>query len=253
MLKILPPNYNQKLEKIAVQAGEIIMQMREQDLNVQRKVDNSEVTKADIAADNFICEQLKALTPDIPIVSEEGKQVPQNGIFWCVDPLDGTKSYIRGDDDFTVNIALISEGLPVIGVIYIPVTGELYYGEVGGEAYSIKANQKTRLQVRRTPDVGATLILSYYHNPKKLESLKEQFNMNNYVVASSSLKFCRVAEGVADIYPRFGTTMEWDTAAGHAIVKAAGGRVVLLEDMATELQYGKADFINPHFVVFGAN
>jgi 3'(2'), 5'-bisphosphate nucleotidase len=251
ILKILLENYEAKLLEIAKQAGEIIMQMRNQDLAIERKSDNSQVTKADIAADLFICQQLADFAPNIHIVSEEGTQHPQNESFWCVDPLDGTKSYIRGDDDFTVNISLIMHGLPVVGVIYIPAMQQLYYGEVGGSAYSIKANIQQKLQVRAQPNDGATLILSRYHSAEKLTELKAQFNMKDYLIASSSLKFCRVAEGVADIYPRFGATMEWDTAAGHAILKAAGGKVVELDNLGSELRYGKPNFLNPNFVAYG--
>jgi 3'(2'), 5'-bisphosphate nucleotidase len=247
----IPPYWETQLQQIARMAGDVIMSLRTSDLEIARKEDNSQVTKADIAANELICVQLKQLTADIEIVSEEGQQNPQQSSFWCVDPLDGTKGYIKGGSEFTVNIALVHDGLPILGVIYIPPSNELYYGEVDKYAYSIKDDKRTNLQVRKPPASGNTLILSHYHRNQRQEEICKQFNGTEVMIASSSLKFCRIAEGIADIYPRFGSTMEWDTAAGHAILKAAGGRVQLMSDFNSELAYGKPNFLNPHFVVFG--
>jgi 3'(2'), 5'-bisphosphate nucleotidase len=250
-LYIIPQNWEAQLQQIARDAGEVIMSLRKYDLEIARKSDNSQVTKADIAANELICTQLKQLAPDIEIVSEEGQQNPQQSSFWCVDPLDGTKGYIKGGSEFTVNIALVHGGLPILGVIYIPPSDELYYGLVGSEAYSIKNGTRTNLQVRKPSADGNILILSHYHRNQKQEEICNQFNGTEVMIASSSLKFCRIAEGIADIYPRFGSTMEWDTASGHAILKAAGGRVQLMSDFNSELTYGKPNFLNPHFVAFG--
>lgn len=244
------PSWPHIVGEIAREAGALIMQVREGALQVEQKADDSPVTLADRLADAYICEQLAHLSRDIPIVSEEGAQVGGAECFWCVDPLDGTKGFIRGGDEFTVNIALIYQGLPVMGVIYIPPTDRLYVGVVGEQAIRYAHGQTTVLRVR-TPAQGQVVgLLSHHHNAEKLATIKARFGITEVTTASSSLKFCRVAEGVADVYPRFGTTMEWDTAAGHAIVKAAGGRVTLLEGEA-ELRYGKQGFINPHFVVWG--
>ncbi len=290
-------NWEDSLKQIAVQAGEIIMSFDRNDLSIERKRDNSQVTIADKAADEYICAQLRKLSGDIPIISEEGEQQAGASTFWCVDPLDGTKGYINGGNEFTVNIALVHDGLPVIGVIYIPPTDALYYGQMNyGQvaqdenmaniAYRLIAGMKTKLQVRNPPAQGNRVILSHYHDATKQAELAKQFNAYEFLTASSSLKFCRIAEGIADIYPRFGNTMEWDTAAGHAILKAAGGRVMLMSDddvgennvndcntninydnasdyislhnnmgnkYNSELKYGKQGFLNPHFVAFGGD
>ncbi len=248
----ISPDWENTLKSIAVRAGEIIMNYRDKDLAVERKADNSQVTMADKAADDYICAELRKLTPEIMIVSEEGTQHAGAETFWCVDPLDGTKGYIKGGDEFTVNIALVHNRLPVLGVIYIPVLAELYYAEVGRIAYSVKNGAQTKLCVRKPPPEGNTLILSHYHSSERRDELAAQFAAIEFLIASSSLKFCRIAEGIADIYPRFGNTMEWDTAAGHAILKAAGGRVMLLDEPEYELHYGKQTFLNPHFVAYGS-
>jgi 3'(2'), 5'-bisphosphate nucleotidase len=242
------------MSRLAVEAGALIMQFRAEGFVTHHKKDTSPVTEADRAADRWICDALRHLTPTIPIVSEEGTQHEEariSGTFWCVDPLDGTKSFIRGEDEFTVNIGLIVNHTPHIGVIYIPVSRMLYAGGGDQGAWRIGENgAKETIHARTAEQGNLTAVTSTRHGVMTLEHLRTQYGVTHSVSASSSLKFCVIAEGNADIYPRFGTTMEWDTAAGHALLCAAGGRVERMDDN-TPLVYGKEGFVNPHFVAYG--
>ena len=239
------------LEPVVREAGRIILNYRAQGFESELKSDKSPVTQADKAADELIVAALLQLTPHIPIVSEEGSQeasVSENGCFWCVDPLDGTKGFMRGESEFTVNIGLIYEHMPVLGMIYIPAINQLYGGLAGGLAYRIwEDGAKQPICVRAYPATGLHAITSSRHGSNKEQELRDEHGVTSFSSASSSLKFCRIAEGVADIYPRYGTTMEWDTAAGHAILRAAGGDVYDL-DTKQPLRYGKPDFRNGQFV-----
>jgi 3'(2'), 5'-bisphosphate nucleotidase len=243
------------LERIAREAGQLILSYRANGYDAARKEDNSPVTEADRAADRLICDALSALTPHIPIISEEGTQdkaAAASGRFWCVDPLDGTKGFIRGEDEFTVNIGLIDGFAPVLGVIYIPPTHTLYTGAVGyGATRSIGGEEAQPIRVRLAPPTGLAAVTSRHHGSEKEQLMQQQYGITSFVAASSSLKFCRIAEGAADIYPRFGNTMEWDTAAGHAILLAAGGSVTEMGS-TMPLCYGKPDFLNGHFVARGS-
>lgn len=217
------------------------------------KDDHSPVTDADIAAHRMIVDALRQWTPDIPVVSEESAEWPdvsKSRNFWLVDPLDGTKGFIRRSDDFTVNIALIEDDRPVFGVIYIPVEETLYYGSEAYGAFRQKPDDAPRhIRARSQPEEGATVIVSMSHNTPATDAFLANLEVHETLHASSSLKFCRVAEGVADVYPRYGRTMEWDTAAGQAIVTAAGGRV---ETVGGEpFCYRKSGFENDGFIVWG--
>lgn len=252
----------------AIEGGKAILQIYNDpnaDFNIERKADNSPLTIADKAAHQVIKEGLK--TTEIPVLSEEGKDIPYESrknweTFWLVDPLDGTKEFIKRNDEFTVNIALIKKGKPVMGVIYVPVTGVLYLGEKETGAWRIEnvdvpvnlgAVEKygTQLPVDKT-HIGYRVVGSRSHLNDEtrdyVEGLKDVHPNVEMVSKGSSLKICMVAEGAADEYPRFGPTMEWDTAAGHAITNAAGKKVLKINDNE-ELSYNKENLLNPHFIV----
>ncbi len=232
-------------------AGVRIMEFYKTDLNIERKDDYSPVTEADHAADEIIVPALEKLTPDIPVVSEERRQPPTGHRFWLVDPLDGTKEFINHRDEFTVNVALVEDRVPVFGVVGIPVTDLIYAGHGPGTAVCLNGEGTSkRLQVRKTPARGMTIAVSRSHASKdELADFLVDYEVADRMVAGSAIKFCYVAEGRADLYPRLGPTSEWDTAAGHAVVDAAGGSVVRLDK--TPFLYGKDRFLNPGFIAAG--
>ncbi len=241
---------------LAIEAGQRIMAFYVTgEHETQIKDDQSPVTDADIAAHRIIVDRLRAMTPDIPVVSEESREHPNvQGAkrFWLVDPLDGTKSFIKRTDEFTVNIALIEEGIPTFGVIYIPAQDRLFYGSQAFGAYKQEPGDFPRkITVRAQPEEGLDVVVSMSHLTPETQAFLQDVTVNTRVQASSSLKFCVVAEGKADLYPRFGRTMEWDTGAGHAIVLAAGGRVETVDGVP--LGYAKPDFANPGFIVYGGD
>jgi 3'(2'), 5'-bisphosphate nucleotidase len=223
---------------------------------VAQKSDASPVTLADGKAEAIILRHLAAAAPDIPFIAEEQaealglpEQIPQR--FWLVDPLDGTKEFIRRNGEFTVNIALIEHDRPVLGVIGIPVKGVVYGAAGPGTARVVdEGGRARRIQARICPDAGATVAYSRSHaDTPRLEHWLSDYSVAERIVAGSALKFCLIAAGSADLYPRFGPTMEWDTAAGQALVEAAGGSVTMLD--GTPFRYGKVGFRNPGFVVRG--
>lgn len=239
---------------LSVEAGRAIMAIYESgEHETHIKDDNSPVTDADLASHHIIVDALREMTPDIPIVSEESKNLPEvakNETFWLVDPLDGTKSFIRRTDEFTVNIALIENRVPTFGVIYIPAQSRLFYGSELFGAYKQEPDDAPRkIEVRMPPEEGVSVVVSQSHNDTKTDGFLKDHEVAERVSASSSLKFCLVAEAKADIYPRFGRTMEWDTAAGHAILRAAGGEVETTDGQP--FLYGKKDFANPGFIAWG--
>lgn len=244
----------ESITAIALQAGAIIMRYYPEEVDVIRKMDNSPVTQADIAANAYIVGALQRLTPDIPVVAEENTEAVNAAClgaenFWLVDPLDGTKGFIKKSGEFTVNIGLIRKGLPVAGVVYVPVTQELYYaGETGG-AYKRQGGITAAIHVRDIAAEGAVVVASLSHRTPETDHFIATLKVKSLIAAASSLKFCLLAEGKADIYPRFGRTMEWDTAAGHAVLQAAGGSVENLD--GTAFRYGKPGFENPHFIARG--
>ena len=244
-----------ELAEVARHAGAEILKIYGGDFATTRKADQSPVTAADLAAEAVILPALRRLTPDIAIVSEEDAQ--QSGLpaqapdrFWLVDPLDGTKEFIARNGEFTVNIALIEHGKPVLGVVHVPVLRQTYRGYKTVAERADDGSIFTPIHARVTPPEGAIQIISRSHAAKelaKVEQLGER--VQGSIVAGSSLKFCRIAEGAADLYPRLGPTMEWDTAAGQAILVAAGGSVRTIEGEV--LTYGKPGFRNPHFIARG--
>ncbi len=240
-----------EVEALAREAGALIMHHRAQGVTPVQKADHSPVTEADQAADRLICNGLKALTPQISVVSEEGEQSIADNTFWCVDPLDGTKGFIRGEDYFTVNIGLVVEGAPVMGVMLAPALATLYAGIIGHGAERVDADGHRETIRTRSPGKGGLhALISTYHGSGREQELRETYGVTQFTPVSSAYKFCLVAEGSADLYPRIGPTMEWDTAAGQAIVEAAGGVVQVMET-GQPLRYDKPGFKNPHFVVRG--
>jgi 3'(2'), 5'-bisphosphate nucleotidase len=220
------------------------------------KADGSPVTAADQAAEDIILTALRRLTPHIPVISEEEASKGlcpdvSDGLFWLVDPLDGTKEFISGNNEFTVNIALISEGIPVLGVVVVPALGETYSGCTPGTAVLSGPTGQSTISVRSIPRDGVTVIGSRSHgDAAALEAFLKERKVAAFRAAGSSLKLCLIARGEADLYPRLGTTMEWDIAAGHAVLSAAGGQVETLDGIG--FRYGKLDYRNPHFVAFGS-
>ena len=238
------------ISEIARAAGGEILAIRERGAAVREKADRSPVTDADEAANALIVARLGALTPDIPIIAEESVaagDIPAIGPrFWLVDPLDGTREFIADRDEFTVNIALIEDGRPTLGVVGVPALGEFYGGSADLGAWS----DNGPIKARPVPDKDPLAVASRSHGSTETEAWLDKHGITRTIRAGSSVKFCRLAEGVADLYPRFGRTMEWDTAAGHAVLAAAGGSVRNLD--GTDLMYGKPGFENPHFIARGA-
>ena len=243
--------------EIAREAGAKIMEIYATDFEARAKDDASPVTDADLAAEAIIAPALAALTPAIPVVAEEAAaagNAPRitDGSFWLVDPLDGTKEFLNRNGEFTVNIGLIRDGTPILGVVFAPALDCLYMGAQGRGAFkSAGGAEPSPIQVRPEPAEGLTIVASRRHgDPAMLEAFLDGRAVKETINAGSSLKFCLVACGEADLYPRFGRTMEWDTAAGHAVLSAAGGRVTTT-DLAP-FTYAKNEiFENPHFVAWG--
>ena len=249
------------LRGIAERAGKEILAyyVEGQDIEVTEKADESPLTQADLAADALITRALETLTPDIPVVSEEGVEAngaPEVGRrFWLVDPLDGTKEFISRNGEFTVNIALIEDGLPVAGVVHAPALAMTWAGGLAGDGARVATFSETdkppmAISARAIPADGAVVVASRRHgDPDQMKAFLGGRAIADTRNAGSSVKFCLIATGKADIYPRFGRTMEWDTGAGHALLRAAGGRVEATD--GTPLTYGKPDFANPEFVAYG--
>lgn len=234
---------------LAQKAGDAILQVYgEDDVGVAMKGENDPLTRADLAAHNIIVEGLQKLTPDIPIISEEG-EIPEYADrydwprFWLVDPLDGTKEFIKRNGEFTVNIALVSGKLPVFGVVHVPVENTTYVG--GSGAHKIVNGEATEIQVSE-PAEPLRVMGSRSHTSPEMDAFMADLGEHEFVAAGSSLKFCRIAEGAADLYPRFVPTMEWDTAAAHAVLAAAGGTVRRAD--GGPFHYNKENLLNPFFI-----
>jgi 3'(2'), 5'-bisphosphate nucleotidase len=247
---------------IACQAGEAIMQIyRDDDFGISAKDDNSPLTRADIAAHDVIVAGLSTLTPELPIVSEESTVMPweerrQWERYWLVDPLDGTREFIKRNGEFTVNIALIEHGVPVLGAVYAPTRDLLYCGLRAGGAWKIEAGVQERIVVHKLKPGQQHLRVMASRNHRGAEftewlaQMRRRFPAIELVNMGSSLKICHIAEGSADIYPRLAPTCEWDTAAAQAILEAAGGQ--LLDLQGQRYRYNtKADLLNPYFMALG--
>ncbi len=239
---------------LAAAAGAAILTIRDRGFKVEHKADRSVVTEADHAAEAIIVAGLRAALPGCTIVAEEevasGKITAATLEVWLVDPLDGTSEFTRGGDDFAVNIGLVRNGRPVLGVVGVPATGQIYGGIVGTDAWIMKDGIRSAISARTLPAAGLTVVASRRHGDQaQLDAFLSGRTVAEVVNFGSSLKFCRVAEGKADLYPRFGRTMEWDTCAPQAVLEAAGGSVVTLDGLP--LQYAKPGWDNPHFVCWG--
>ncbi len=254
-LKDLLENVNQ----VAKIAGERIMEVYATHFEVEQKADKSPLTMADMAAHNTIVEELQKLTPNWPILSEESAKIPFSERsnwqrYWLVDPLDGTREFVKRNGEFTVNIALIDNHKPIMGVVYVPVTGVIYYAALDHGAYKCLPEQSPEpIKVRTCPKDSLIIAGSRSHAGESLQKFIAGLGVKTDLISiGSSLKICMVAEGKADIYPRFGLTSEWDTAAAQCVVEQAGG---YLTDLKLEplLYNTKESLLNPHFFVFGDN
>jgi 3'(2'), 5'-bisphosphate nucleotidase len=246
----------EQLVDISRRAGLKILEWYGGDMGITLKSDDSPLTKADLASHDLITAELSGRWPDIPILSEESADIPWEARqtwqqYWLVDPLDGTKEFINHNGEFTVNIALIRDHQPVMGVVHVPVTDTSYFGARGPGAWCQHGNAAARtIEVRLPAAQPAVIVGSRSHANPELASQLQRLGPHELTSMGSSLKFCRIAEGLADFYPRLGPTCEWDTAAAQAVVEAAGGRVVKIDGSA--LNYNeKAIYLNPHFFVFG--
>ena len=251
------------LAEIALEAGKVIMDIYATDFDVATKGDTSPVTEADEKAEAIILKALAAIAPDIPVLAEEAVSagiIPEIGNrFFLVDPLDGTKEFINKRGEFTVNIALIDQGRPIMGVVFAPAMDRLFVAENVSSAWQATAiaggtvppvSDRKTMRIRQQSG-ALTAVASKSHRTPETDEFLEKYNVAEIVSAGSSLKFCLIAAGEADIYPRMGRTMEWDTGAGQAVVEAAGG--IVLEEDGTPLRYGKTErgYDNPYFIVYG--
>jgi 3'(2'),5'-bisphosphate nucleotidase len=257
------PNLLDRLVAAALEAGRVILDARAGKLAVEAKADASPVTVADRAAEAVILRHLAQSAPGVPVIAEESAAagiLPEvGGEFFLVDPLDGTKEFVRGGADFTVNIGLVRDRVPVLGVVFAPATGQLYAGAAGQGAFAskvVKGTAGARRPIRiRQSGKRVDVVASKSHRTPETDSYIARYEIGSLVAAGSSLKFCTLAEGGADLYPRMGTTMQWDTAAGDAILRASGGSVLTLD--GSPLPYGPNGaagidaWRNPWFVAVG--
>ncbi|MDH3316459.1 MAG: 3'(2'),5'-bisphosphate nucleotidase CysQ [Gammaproteobacteria bacterium] len=242
------------LVDIAERAGREILTVYGAGFDVRTKRDATPVTEADDRSEMLILKALAEIAPEFPAVAEESVaagRIPEiaGSPFFLVDPLDGTKEFVSRNGEFTVNIALVTNAAPIVGVIHVPVLDETYWCDGGGAAWRRRGiRQAERIHCRK-PANGLVVVASRSHRDAKTDEFLENVNVKEQISAGSSIKFCRIAEGAADLYPRLGRTMEWDVAAGHAIVNAAGGSVRTVDNKP--FTYGKRDFANPFFIVRG--
>jgi 3'(2'), 5'-bisphosphate nucleotidase len=242
--------------RLAQQAGNAILSVYGGQFEVTHKTDQSPLTLADLRSHEIIAQGLHALTPDVPVLSEEASDISfeqrqQWPRYWLVDPLDGTKEFVSRNGEFTVNIALIEDHAPVLGVVHVPITSTTYTGAIGVGAFRLINGEATeQLHVRSPAATPLRIVGSRSHRGDSLDQYLPRLAPFEMIAIGSSLKFCLVAEGSADFYPRFGPTSEWDTAAAQAVVEAAGGAVVKTD--GEPLRYNtKAELLNPHFLVYG--
>ena len=238
---------------IARQAGVAILDVYNTDFDISIKDDQSPLTEADTRANDIIIEGLEQITPDVPVLSEEGKDIPFEersnwDAYWLVDPLDGTKEFIKKNDEFTVNIALLKLNQPVFGVVYAPALNKLFWGS--SKKGSFKSNEGDTfmlISVNSQLTNPVKIAVSRSHPSPKMKSFISQFDEYDLHPMGSSLKICSVSEGTVHFYPRLGPTMEWDTAASHAIIRAAGGELINI-GTNKPLEYNKEDLLNPKFI-----
>lgn len=244
--------------EIAREAGEKILEVYNSEYSIQEKDDKSPLTDADLAAHNIIVKRLSTLTPDIPVLSEESAKLPFEErqswtTYWLVDPLDGTREFIKRNGEFTVNIALIQNHKSIIGVIHVPVLDVDYFGWKHGGSFKIENRGESKtISVRKQAGEKLVVAGSRSHGSEQMQAYMKNLGDSDLLSMGSSLKFCLVAEGRADLYPRLGLTSEWDTAAAHCIVEQAGGYVTKTD--MSPLDYNTKDsLLNPFFFVFGDN
>jgi 3'(2'), 5'-bisphosphate nucleotidase len=249
------------LTELVARAGRAILAVNRGSMAVDGKADGSPVTEADLAADHIIAEGLARLMPDVPTLSEERSHLAtlsSSGSFFLIDPLDGTKEFVAGRNEFTVNLALVTGGAPLLGIVGAPALGLIWRGLVGRGAERLAVTDNSArsgkpIQTRAMPGQGSPWIaaVSRSHGDSRTEAFIDSRPGAVRQVAGSAIKFCRVAEGGADIYPRLAPTCEWDVAAGHAVVTAAGGRVTDAQGHALSFGAGRDDFIVPEFIAWG--
>ncbi len=246
----------EQIINIAKRAGDAILKIYDTDFSVYEKSDQSPLTEADLAAHRIIVNSLLELTPEIPILSEESANIPYSlrstwTRYWLIDPLDGTKEFVKRNGEFTVNIALIDNMRPILGVIYVPVSKAIYYGSINDGAFKQLSGEDAK-PIRVNPKHRSPILVagSRSHAGESLKRYLKNLGKHEIISMGSSLKSCLVAEGKADIYPRLGPTSEWDTGAAQAVVEAAGGKIT--DTRMQPLQYNSKDsLLNPHFFVFG--
>ena len=243
----------EKIVTIAKKASDAIMQIYKTDFTVNHKEDNSPLTEADTKANEIICSQLEKLYPNIPIISEENKQIEYETrqkwkYYWCIDPIDGTKEFIKKNGEFTINIALIHKNTPILGVVYAPVIDEIYKAKKGEGAF--KNGERLPLKTNKHPKEKLHVVASKSHLSKETQEFINRLETKEIeqITKGSSLKLCMVATGEADIYPRLAPTMEWDTAAADAIVRETS-KMTYQFDTGIPLVYNKKNLLNPWFVV----
>ena len=245
----------EQLIEISKEAGKAILEVYNTNFDYQIKEDLSPLTQADTVSHNIICDRLKILTPDIPIISEENSDIPFNirslwKKYWLIDPLDGTKEFIKRNGEFTVNIALIENNMPILGVIYIPISNQTYWGSNNLGSFYIQGNRKAiQINVSQNSENPLTIATSASHPSKDLGNLLEKIKNYKIIKKGSSIKLCLVACGEADVYLRLGPTSEWDIAAGDAIIKFAGGNIISIS--GEPLSYNlEESFLNPKFIAY---
>jgi len=248
------PELTRDVCSIATMAADRIMSIYSSDFAIEKKDDSSPLTAADMAAHETICKSLAEHTPGIPVLSEESGDISFSerknwNQYWLVDPLDGTREFIKRNGEFTVNIALIAQNYPALGVVHVPVTGVTYFSSKGHGAFKqLPGESPAPIKVKTTTHEGITIAGSRSHGNELQKAFIKNMESNKVIAIGSSLKFCLVAEGLVDIYPRFGPTSEWDTAAAQCIVEEAGGLVI--DTSFNRLKYNtKESLINPNFLV----
>ena len=254
---MLDNKIKKSLISLAQVAGEKIMAIYEQDFDVSYKKDSSPLTQADLASHQYIVGRLRDLTPDIPILSEETPDYEKLDrmsweTYWLIDPLDGTKEFVKKNGEFTVNIALVSHQQPIFGVVCAPALDVTYWGDRASGAFKVEGGFERVITVRSRPASSANWIVvgSRSHQSDEFKAFMKDYPDAKIISMGSSLKLCLVAEGKADLYPRLGLTSEWDTAASQAVVEAAGGQVLALPDMKPlSCNQSMQSMLNPHFLV----